>query len=106
MSDLRDAKLFINGEWVDAASGETFVTTNPSDGSQVARVAKGGKEDMSRAIASARDAFDSGVWSDMSQAERSRRMAKAWESLTESVPLLSQIEAEDAGHTLRMASLF
>jgi acyl-CoA reductase-like NAD-dependent aldehyde dehydrogenase len=106
MAEVRDYKLFIDGEWVDAASGETFETTNPSDGSVVGRVAKGGKDDMRRGIEAARRTFDSGTWADMPQEERSRRMLKAWEALTAALPTLSQIEAEDAGHTLRMANLF
>jgi aldehyde dehydrogenase (NAD+) len=103
---MREYKLLIGGEWSDAASGETFETTNPSDGSVVGRVSKGSRDDMARAVHSARDAFDSGVWSDMPVEERARRMTKAWESLSAAVPELSQIEAEDAGHTLRMANLF
>jgi aldehyde dehydrogenase (NAD+) len=106
MAEVRDYKLFIDGEWADAASGETFETTNPSDGSVVGRVAKGGKDDMRRGIEAARKTFDSGAWADMPQEERSRRMLKAWEALTAALPTLSQIEAEDAGHTLRMANLF
>src|SRR5262245_54925678 len=106
MGESRDYKLFIDGEWTDATSGETFETTNPSDGSVVGRVAKGSKEDMRRGIEAARRSFDSGVWSEMPQAERSKRMLKAWEALTAAVPNLSMIEAEDAGHTLRMANLF
>ncbi|MGZ4203921.1 MAG: aldehyde dehydrogenase family protein [Actinomycetota bacterium] len=106
MADVREYKLFIDGEWADAASGETFETTNPSDGSVVGKVAKGGKEDMRRAIEAARTRFDAGTWADMPQEERSRRMLKAWEALTAALPELSQIEAEDAGHTLRMANLF
>jgi aldehyde dehydrogenase (NAD+) len=72
----------------------------------VGRVAKGGKDDMRRGIEAARKTFDSGAWADMPQEERSRRMLKAWEALTAALPTLSQIEAEDAGHTLRMANLF
>ena len=106
MADVRDYKLFIGGEWVDAASGETFESTNPSDGSVVGRVARGGKEDMARGITAARETFDSGVWADMPQAERTGRMLKAWEALSAALPDLAQIEAEDAGHTLRMANLF
>lgn len=106
MADVREYKLFIDGEWVDAASGETFETTNPSDGSLVGKVAKGGKEDMRRAVGAARQRFDAGTWADMPQEERSRRMLKAWEALNAKLSELSQIEAEDAGHTLRMANLF
>ena len=106
MAEVRDYKLYIDGQWIDAASGETFETMNPSDGSVVGRVARAGKDDMRRGIEAARKSFDSGVWADMPQEERSRRMLKAWEALTAALPTLSQIEAEDAGHTLRMANLF
>ncbi|GAC1422475.1 MAG: aldehyde dehydrogenase family protein [Actinomycetota bacterium] len=106
MSEPRSYKLLINGEFVDAASGETFETHNPSDGSLVATVAKGGREDMKRAVAAARATFDSGVWSDMAQAERSARLHKLWELLVSKVGDLSMLEAEDAGHTVRMANLF
>ncbi len=106
MPEVREYKLYIDGQWTDASSGETFETTNPSDGSVVGRVARGGKDDMRRGIEAARKSFDSGVWADMPQEERSRRMLKAWEALTAALPVLSQIEAEDAGHTLRMANLF
>jgi acyl-CoA reductase-like NAD-dependent aldehyde dehydrogenase len=103
---MREYKLFIDGEWVDAASGETFETNSPSDGSVVGRVARGGREDMARAVHSARNAFESGAWSNLSMEERSARMMKAWEALSAALPELSQIEAEDAGHTLRLANLF
>ncbi|MFA5890556.1 MAG: aldehyde dehydrogenase family protein [Actinomycetota bacterium] len=103
---MHEYDLYINGEWTPAASGDTFETINPSDGEVIGRVAKGGKEDMVRAIGAARKSFDSGVWADMPQAERSRRMAQVWEVLTARLPELAQIEAEDAGHTVRMANLF
>lgn len=106
MGDIREYKLFIKGEWVDAASGETFDTTNPSDGTIAGRVARGGVEDMRRAIEAARTSFDSGVWSSMPQEERSRRMLLAWEQISARLGDLAQIEAEDAGHTMRMANLF
>jgi aldehyde dehydrogenase (NAD+) len=106
MADVREYKLLINGEFTDAASGETFETTDPSTGEVVGRVAKGGKEDMRKAIEAARATFDSGVWADMPQAERTQRMQKLWEILQQRLPELSQIEAQDAGHTIRMANLF
>ncbi|HVL33365.1 MAG TPA: aldehyde dehydrogenase family protein [Actinomycetota bacterium] len=103
---MREYKLFINGDWVDAESGETFETLNPSDGSVSGRVAKGDVADTRKAIVAARRASDSGVWIDMPQEERSRRMLKAWEALSAALPDLAQLEAENAGHTMRMANLF
>jgi acyl-CoA reductase-like NAD-dependent aldehyde dehydrogenase len=106
MASVPEHKLFIDGAFVDAASGETFETTDPSTGEVIARVARGGREDMRRAIEAARRAFDAGVWSGMPQAERTRRMLALWELLQQRLPELSEIEARDAGHTIRMANLF
>jgi len=106
MADIRDYKLLIGGEFVDAADGATFETTDPSTGEVVGRVAKGGREDMKRAITAARTAFDAGEWSEMPQAERSSRLSKLWELLQANVGVLSELEARDAGHTIRMANLF
>src|SRR6266550_8185337 len=53
---MREYRLFIDGEFVDAASNEVFETTNPSTGEVVAKVARGGKADVERAVAAARRA--------------------------------------------------
>ena len=47
-------QLFINGQWVDAASGKTFETPNPATGETLARVAEGDAEDINRAVRAAR----------------------------------------------------
>ena len=53
--------MLINGKWVDAASGKTFPTYNPATGEVLAHVAEGDKEDIDRAVAAARAAFDKGA---------------------------------------------
>ncbi|MCA1833963.1 MAG: aldehyde dehydrogenase [Actinomycetota bacterium] len=106
MADVREYKLLIDGEFVDAQDGATFESTDPSDGAVVGRIAKGGREDMRQAIEAARRAQDSGVWADMPQKERSERMLKLWEIFQAHVGDLSDIEAHDGGHTIRMANLF
>jgi acyl-CoA reductase-like NAD-dependent aldehyde dehydrogenase len=53
-------KLFIDGQWTDAASGKTFETPNPATGETLANVAEGDAEDINRAVSAARKAFDSG----------------------------------------------
>ena len=55
--------MLINGKWVDAASGKTFPTYNPATGEVLAKVAEGDKEDINRAVAAARAAFETGPWS-------------------------------------------
>ena len=56
-------KAFINGQYVDAASGKTFDCVSPVDGRVLTQVASCDVEDVNRAVAAARAAFNSGSWS-------------------------------------------
>ena len=55
-------KLFIDGQWTEAASGKTFETPNPATGETIAKVAEGDAEDIDRAVKAARKAFEGGPW--------------------------------------------
>src|ERR1700757_5443342 len=50
-------KNFIGGEWVDAASGETFESTSPANGETIGVFPRSGVEDVDRAVAVAKEAF-------------------------------------------------
>ncbi|KAJ8759033.1 hypothetical protein K2173_003271 [Erythroxylum novogranatense] len=63
-------QLLINGKFVDAASGKTFPTLDPRSGDVIAHVAEGDAEDINRAVAVARKAFDDGPWPRMTVYER------------------------------------
>jgi acyl-CoA reductase-like NAD-dependent aldehyde dehydrogenase len=103
---MRECQLFIDGEFVDSANGATFETHNPSDGTLVATVARAGREDIDRAVTAARRAFDQGPWPSMTPRERSEILLRMGGLLQERQAELSDLEAQDAGHTLRMANLF
>ena len=62
-------KMLIGGAPVSAADGGTFDVVSPVDGTVIARVAKGGAEDVDRAVAAAQRAFD-GEWHTWSQTRR------------------------------------
>jgi succinate-semialdehyde dehydrogenase/glutarate-semialdehyde dehydrogenase len=51
--DLLRGQAFIDGQWLDADSGETVATTNPATGLVVAQVAKCGAAETRRAVAAA-----------------------------------------------------
>ncbi|KAG1364073.1 Aldehyde dehydrogenase family 2 member C4 [Cocos nucifera] len=70
--DVQHTQLLINGQFVDAASGMTFPTLDPRTGDVIAHVAEGDAEDVNRAVAAARKAFDEGPWPRMTAYERSR----------------------------------
>src|SRR5438876_4638854 len=67
--------MLINGNWVDAVSGKTFPTYDPSTGEVLATVAEGDKADIDLAVKAARKAFD-GKWRKMSPSERGRLIWK------------------------------
>ncbi|HCO03335.1 MAG TPA: aldehyde dehydrogenase [Actinobacteria bacterium] len=103
---MREYQLFIDGEFADAADGKTFETRNPSDGSTIATVARAGREDIDRAVAAARKAADAGTWANMPPRERTKILLKMADLLQDQQSELSELEAMDAGHTVRMANLF
>src|SRR5688500_3777520 len=103
---MREYNLLINGEFVPSSSGETIDSLNPSTGEVVAKVAKGNSEDMDRAIAAARTAFDEGPWPGMDPKERARLMLDVWERLAAKADQIGELETADAGHTIRNSTLF
>jgi phenylacetaldehyde dehydrogenase len=90
-------QLFINGQWVDAASGQTFETPDPATGETLARVAEGDAEDIDRAVRAARKAFEEGPWSRMTPSERGRVVWKIGDLILEHVDELAQLESLDNG---------
>lgn len=73
--DGRHRRMFIGGRWVDAASGRTFETRNPATGEVIATVPRAQKEDIDRAVAAARAAFD-GPWSRFKPHERQKLLIR------------------------------
>lgn len=71
---MEQYKLFIDGEFVNAASGETFESIDPGKGMPIAQVAKAGAADAEAAIDAARRAFDSGIWSGLTLAAREEKL--------------------------------
>lgn len=103
---VQDAKLFIDGKYVDAISGETFDTINPATNQKLATVAKGGEEDANRAIEAAHKAFTSGVWSKMPVDERSAILCRMADLILEKVDQLAYVETLDVGKPIRESREF
>ena len=90
-------QLFIGGEFREAAGGRRFVTENPATGQPIAEVAEGGPADVDAAVAAARQAADSGIWSRMSPGDRKRILIR-WADLIEANGReIGLIETIDAG---------
>src|SRR5215208_3869763 len=97
MATISKTKLqnFINGEFVDAVEGATEEVTNPANGEVIAEMPLSGEEDVNRAVAAARGAFDG--WSTTTPGERATAMFKLAELIDEHAEELANIEAADAG---------
>ncbi|RBI86289.1 aldehyde dehydrogenase [Rhodosalinus halophilus] len=96
------SRCLIGGDWVPPASGETLALENPSDGSELARIAKGGPEDIDAAVSAARAAM-TGDWGRASAAERGRVLARLGRLIEERVEDLAQLESLDVGKPLTQA---
>lgn len=96
-TSLREYQLVIGGELVPAASGETFETYNPATNEVVGRVPRAGLEDLERAVAAARHAFDDGPWPAMLPNERARRMRRVAELLRTRQEELARLESTNCG---------
>jgi len=98
-------QMLINGKWVDAASGKTFPTYNPATGEVLAQVAEGDKEDVDRAVAAARAAFDKGPWRNITPSERGRVIWKLADLLEKHAEEFAQLECLDQGKPLGLTRM-
>ncbi|MGE5702662.1 MAG: aldehyde dehydrogenase family protein [Clostridia bacterium] len=98
---MMELKMYINGEWQNANSGATRDIINPATGEVIARAAEGGAEEAKAAIAAAKEAFESGVWSDLPGVERARILFKVADMIEANAEELARLETMDNGKTLR-----
>jgi len=103
---VKDAKLFIDGQYVDSVCGETFDTFNPATNRKLASIAKANEEDTKRAIDVAERTFKSGIWSKMPVEERSNILCKMSDLIMERVDELAYIETLDVGKPIKESKGF
>jgi acyl-CoA reductase-like NAD-dependent aldehyde dehydrogenase len=101
---VREYKMLVSGEWVDARSGGTFESVNPYSGKVWATAPQAEPEDVDRAVRAARAAFDSGPWGRMTGTERARVMRRLAELIADNAEALARVESTDNGKLLREMS--
>ena len=97
---LAPGRLFIGGEWADAASGATFEVIDPARAEVLTEVAEAGVEDVDRAVRAARKAFEGGEWREMSPRARGRLLWKLAERLEERKDEIARVETLNNGKPL------
>ena len=100
----KTGKLFIDNQFVDAVSGRTFETIDPSTEEVLTTVAEGDKADVDKAVAAARRAFETGPWPKMSARERGRFLLRVAGLIEKHADELARLESLDNGKPISETS--
>ncbi len=96
-------KMYVNGEWVAGSSGKTLPVYDPSTEEVIAEVPDGNAQDVDRAVAAARDAFDNGPWGSSTAQERGRVLFRLAEVVRKNADALAELEARNSGKPITEA---
>ena len=96
---MKQFKLFINNEWVDAEGGKTFVSKNPCTGEEIAELAYASAADTQKAIAAAKAAFPK--WAALDVETRGKYLHKIADILESRMEEFARWEAMDTGKPIR-----
>ncbi len=94
--DGKPKRMYIDGKWLEAASGKTFDSINPSTGEVLASVAEGDAEDIDRAVAAARRAFN-GPWGKFKPFQRQALLLKLADLVEQHFDELAALDTLDMG---------
>lgn len=101
MAEIMEYQMFIDGNWTPGSTGEMMDVINPANREVVARVPRGNQQDVDRALKSARETFESGVWSERSIDERIEVIMNAAMLATANKDRLAYLESLTSGATIR-----
>jgi betaine-aldehyde dehydrogenase len=96
-SSIRKYQLYINGEFVESASKKYFTVVDPSTEEVMAEVPEANAEDVNRAVAAAKAAFDCGAWPQTTAQDRGRILFRLAERIRKEAPHLAELEARNSG---------
>jgi betaine-aldehyde dehydrogenase len=89
--------MYINGEFVESASGKYFPVTEPSTEEVMAEVPEANEKDVNRAVAAAKAAFDSGAWPQTTAQDRGRILFRIAERIRKEAAHLAELESRNSG---------
>jgi len=90
-------QAFIDGRFCPSSSGQTYASINPATGKPIAQIASCGAEDINRAVKAARQAFNSGCWSQLKPGDRKNILLKFVEVLEAHAMEIALLDCLDAG---------
>ncbi|PYU16682.1 MAG: aldehyde dehydrogenase [Acidobacteria bacterium] len=94
---MKSYRMYINGEWVESCRGTYFPVHDPSTEEVIAEVPDANAQDVDRAVAAARAAFDSGPWSQSTAQDRGRLLFRLAQKVRDETPRLAELESRNCG---------
>ena len=96
-TEVKTYQMFINGEWVASKTNKTFPVYDPSTEEAIAQVPDANAEDVNRAVAAAKAAFEDGPWATTTAQERGRVLFRLAEKIRQNQPMLAELECRNTG---------
>ncbi len=96
---MESKQMLIGKDWLSAADGGEFDNINPANGKLICRIARGGAEDVDRAVQAAQGAYDT-AWSKLDAAERGQLLHRMADIIQERTDELALMDTEDMGKPL------
>ena len=90
-------QMYIDGKYVDSASGKWFDSFNPYTGEPWAQIAQGNAEDVDRAVCAAHKAYTDGPWSQLTASQRGLLLHKLGDLVARDARKLAETEVRDNG---------
>ena len=87
-TEVKTYQLFINGEWVDSKSGKSFPVYDPSTEEVIAQAPDANADDVNRAVAAAKAAFEDGPWASSTAQERGRVLFRLADKIRQNSAML------------------
>src|SRR5436853_423291 len=96
-TEVRTYQMYVNGEWAESKSSKTFPVYDPATEEVIAQVPDSNADDVDRAVAAAKSAFEDGPWASTTAQERGRVLFRLAEKIRQNAAQLAELEARNCG---------
>src|SRR5436853_2445621 len=96
-TEVRTYQMYVNGEWAESKSSKTFPVYDRATQEVIAQVADSNADDVDRAVAAAKSAFEDGPWGSTTAQERGRVLFRLAEKIRQNAAQLAELEARNCG---------
>src|SRR6202158_6322116 len=96
-TDVHTYQLYINGEWVGSTTNKTFPVYDPASEEVIAQAPEANADDVNRAVAAAKAAFEDGPWATTTAQERGRVLFRLADKIRQNAGMLAELECRNTG---------